>query len=341
MLKLSREDPLQRAAGLDTATAKSANPVVAKPKRPTTVLLAQQLQQITAVIPGLAAQVEELAKAQAALQQQQLLQPSPPPVAGPSSTVAQLAAPLGLGASPKFLPAAGLGGLIGPPPGRRPTAAPPHTLMTFPEQECEEAAENLANPQSSESPLAQAVLAQSQALTALVAQLSTGDTADLSLPGASVGARGKAAGGARQQQRRLLPRCPPKHGPPHVPCQQPLFRSGRALEPRSLSYEVLGEIRRIPPRKGPRYSGFPGCKCLGRDAGWKDCPGGRPPGPPGRLFGTGCSTRWSARPRVSADLSGRTAGRPLLGQSSSNADSGKSVRAAGCSTMGGRCPLLT
>ncbi|CAE7031764.1 dnc [Symbiodinium natans] len=109
VLRLSREDPLQRAAGLDT--------------------------------------VEELAKAQAALQQQQLLQPSPPPVAGPGSTVAQLA-------------------------------------------ECEEAAENLANPQSSESPLAQAVLAQSQALTALVAQLSTGDTADLSLPGASVGARG-------------------------------------------------------------------------------------------------------------------------------------------------------
>ena len=177
-LRLSKSDPPRAGAGATGSGASAPGPKQAAPKRVTTSSLASQLEAITAALPTLTAKLEEVASKQTAMEARIS--------SGPNASLRE---PLGaLGASPKGLPVA----FVGPPPSHHkllvPPAVPPVAANTEAAELLDEGEETGANP------LAQAVLAQSRAMTALVSQLaasSNDPVLDLGTQG-SVSTRGAA-----------------------------------------------------------------------------------------------------------------------------------------------------
>ena len=143
----------------------------------TTSTLAAQLETITATLPALSAKLEDLTSKHALLETRISAGPSAP-----------LREPLGqLGSFPKSLPTT-----IGPPPPHQRLQAPGPSHTGAVAMEAAELQKAGLEHETS-SPLAQAVLAQSQALTALVAQLaSSGTDPVLDFGQASVSSRGAA-----------------------------------------------------------------------------------------------------------------------------------------------------
>ena len=199
--------------------AKAAAP--AKAKRPTTALLSGQVQVLESLLPALTSQLESLAARQAAMEEVLAKRPqasvsAPPPAQQPAlhqpaqhlPMSASLAQPLGAAVSPPVGGLAAAVGVLGPPPRTRQAQVlkdQPATAAGLPELLAEEAEEGLGRERS--DPLSQAVLAQSNALTALVAQLAaqSGDTfPDLTgVPGGSAASRG-ATQRARLQEELAM-----------------------------------------------------------------------------------------------------------------------------------------
>ena len=204
--------------------AKAAAP--AKAKRPTTALLSGQVQVLESLLPALTSQLESLAARQAAMEEVLAKRPqasvsAPPPAQQPAlhqpaqhqpaqhlPMSASLAQPLGAAVSPPVGGLAAAVGVLGPPPRTRQAQVlkdQPAAAAGLPELLAEEAEEGLGRERS--DPLSQAVLAQSNALTALVAQLAaqSGDTfPDLTgVPGGSAASRG-ATQRARLQEELAM-----------------------------------------------------------------------------------------------------------------------------------------
>eukprot|EP00439_Symbiodinium_sp_Y106_P066199 s1976_g10.t1 len=152
-LRLSKSDPPRAGAG-GTGTEQ---PAAAKAKKVTTASLATQLETLASALPGLTSRLEEISSKQTAMEARI--------AAGPT---APLAEPLGsLGAQPKSWAAT----LAGPPPTHHRQLLAPQATLPAAAVEAAELEGEMS--ESSGEPLARAVLAQSQALTALVAQLSS------------------------------------------------------------------------------------------------------------------------------------------------------------------------
>ena len=172
-LHLTRAD-LEASAQKPTTTA--AEPA-AKPKRPSMAGLAAQMETLMGVLPALTARLDGMDQRQQELSQ--LVS---------TGAAAPLRRPLGdsLGASPKVPAIAQV--RLGPPPAAK---APMLRPVCAAEEEAQEA-EDVEEDPPAQNPLAQAMLAQSQALTSLVQQLATSSAdpvLDLGVAG-SVGVRG-------------------------------------------------------------------------------------------------------------------------------------------------------
>ena len=167
VLRLSKGDALPQAAS--ALPSGGVQPKQPAPKKVTTATLALQLETLTSALPGLVRSMEDLATKQAAMEKQM--------AGGPAAPLSQ---PLGLGIQAKIGGPPALG-LLGPPPRtsrQNPQPQLPAMGQTgLAETTAEEAREELGLPPASDS-LSQAVLEQSRALTALVAQLA-GSSGDL------------------------------------------------------------------------------------------------------------------------------------------------------------------
>ena len=150
-LHLSRADMEVPASKLGTGSAEPA----AKPKRPSVAGLASQLETLMGVLPALTARLDGMDQRQQELSH--------------LVSTAPLRRPLGdsLGASAKVPPMVQV--KLGPPP----TARPPLLRAACEAEEEAREAEDLEVDPEPQNPLAQAMLAQSQALTSLVQQLAT------------------------------------------------------------------------------------------------------------------------------------------------------------------------
>ena len=201
VLRLDREPPkatAPRQAGLGSATStEGAGPP--KPKRPTTSALASQLELIAQSLP-------EITQRLASLENRVALGPVGPlaqPLGQPSGIPAPPEPPTSqlLGAVPKanHRPMQILSA-VGPPPATRLANQKAQLPVAAGQAEVdmEEMAADIEGP-SQDSSLAQAVLAQSKALTALVGQLTHSPDPVLDLGSNTVSTRG-AAQRARLQE---------------------------------------------------------------------------------------------------------------------------------------------
>ena len=184
VLRLSRSDaPKGIAAGSMLAAAQPP-----KPKRTTTATLATQLETITAALPNLTAKLAEVASKQESMEARI--------AAGPAAALRE---PLGvLGSTPKAVPPAPFTKVGPPPSGSRMLLAPQAPLAGL-ALEAEELQQDVDLPGT--DPLAKAVLAQSQALTALVSQLAAASSDPvLDLGGQGVSTRGAAQRAKLQEE---------------------------------------------------------------------------------------------------------------------------------------------
>ena len=177
-----------------------------KPKRVTTASLATDLQGLMATLPSISSQLQTLVQRQDQMEAR---------LARPQGSLTQLAAPQELGASLN-LPQASQADVmkaLGPPPRTAtrpnlgmlasPLDARPDELQAL---ELEKRVEPLVSGQTSDGVLAQAILAQSQALTSLVNQIAQAQTdpmSDLSGSSSTSSTRG-AAGRAKLQQELAM-----------------------------------------------------------------------------------------------------------------------------------------
>ena len=130
------------------------------------------------------------------------------------------------------------------------------------------------------SNLAQAVLAQSQALTALVSQIasvSQDPMNDLTSVGATAGTRGAHAGkgeiasGACPTQRSVLHRSASSHVPPDGPYFQLRHHTTTDASSRNLRNQVRREIRRIWEDERMGDAPIPGADRFGFSGGQHQC----------------------------------------------------------------------
>ena len=182
-LHLSRADMAAQAPPLGTTAAEP----VQKPKKPSVAGLAVQMETLMGILPGLSARIDGMDQ-----RTQEIANLVTTGAAAP------LRRPLsdGLGATAKAQPPALA--RLGPPPSAR---APPQRPQTAAEDEALEAADLEQDPVPSDT-MAQAMLAQSQALTSLLQQLpSTHADPVLDLGGAgSAGVRGASQRAKMQEE---------------------------------------------------------------------------------------------------------------------------------------------
>ena len=154
------------------------------------------------------------------------------------------------------------------------------------------------------SNLAQAVLAQSQALTALVSQIasvSQDPMNDLTSMGATAGTRGAHAGkgeiasGACPTQRSVLHRSASSHVPPDGPYFQLRHHTTTDASSRNLRNQVRREIRRIWEDERMGDAPIPGDDRFGFSGGQHQCGEGHS----GTIGGDFCAR--SARSRTTGD----------------------------------------
>ena len=183
-----RRQPRRRTPGGGSG---GGDPAVSAKKRPTVAQLAESLEALTAALPGITSKLQELSERTSAMETERS-------TAAPDRQSA-LRRPLGsstmVGSVPKSSPSQLLKEMPPPRSSSAPTRAP---KVSFAQDEVEELALDL--PQGLD-PLAQAMLMQSKAITALVSQLAanSGDPLqDLGSTSSSLSSRG-AAGRARLQ----------------------------------------------------------------------------------------------------------------------------------------------
>eukprot|EP00435_Cladocopium_sp_Y103_P064915 s1184_g26.t1 len=165
-----------------------------KKVRPTVATLAASLEQVTNTLPALVAQMEKLTERTENVEQQ---------LRGEVSRPSALKTPLGVsamhGLSPPSTTAAALAKEFPAPRGFASTGSLPSGPKPFAMQEAQQLEEEKEGEADAAS-LAKAMLVQSQALSALVQQLTTGDPIhDLSSTTGSLSSKG-AQGRARLQQ---------------------------------------------------------------------------------------------------------------------------------------------
>ena len=297
VLRLSRQDVPK--AGTAGVTGTASQPP--KPKRATTATLASQLQTITAALPGLTAKLEEVASKQQDMEARI--------AAGPAASLKE---PLGtLGATPKALQAVPIASL-GPPPGTSRMLLAPQAPLSGLALEAEELQQE--GVEQSNDPLARAVLAQSQALTALVSQLAAASSDPvLDLGGQGVSTRGAA------QRAKLQEELASGRGSFFAAVLGNMARRMSPAATASTDPAVLHSQGVCLSRYWERFGGFGSAKDLalrapsGDDhgclAGGKGGAGPRPRGAPCCLpragqYGRWEAGPWEAGPRLSFDLAG-------------------------------------
>ena len=277
-------------AGLPIGTAKS----VPKPKRATTASLAASLDSLMVAIPTLTTQVQALQDRQVKFEEK---------LAGaPLTTRSQLTQPLSsLLQTPPRTSFDQVAKNMTPPP--RTSASPtlgilaPLTEKPAMLKELEsEKQEVLTGDQGS---LAQAVLAQSQALTTLVSQIASAGSdpmADLSGAGTSSGSRG-AQGRARLQAELALQKGTFFTSVLHSMARRMAPTSSVEITPQEMLVRGISGTRYVE-----RFGGYGRMKewgqlgddCFGLLDG-RELPGGKGHcGTPCSHFGTGSSRQWSA-----------------------------------------------
>ena len=228
-----------KAKGLGAKSKAGGAPKKATPAK----AVAEQIKAMSALLPKLASQMEELQKEQMTMRdfilQQGLSPPTRPsqqPVTMQPSQFAEL--------------------LTSPPPlPVRRTAATPKIESTVPVQEqMEEAAQ--ADPQG--DPLAMAVLEQSRALTSLVAHLQAGDPL-LDSQATSSGNTSRGAVGREKLQKELANRS----GGFLLAVTQNMFRRLRPASPLPQSLEEMKETDMSMLQYLERFGGYGNCKDMG------------------------------------------------------------------------------
>ena len=238
-----------KAKGLGAKSKAGGAPKKATPAK----AVAEQIKAMSALLPKLASQMEELQKEQTMrdfILQQGLSPPTRPsqqPVTMQPSQFEEL-----LGPPPRIK---GLSLSSPPPLPVRRIAATPKIDSTVPVQEqMEEAAQ--ADPQ--QNPLAMAVLEQSRALTSLVAHLQAGDPL-LDSQATSSGNTSRGAVGREKLQKELANRS----GGFLLAVTQNMFRRLRPASPLPQSLEEMKETDMSMLQYLELFGGYGNCKDMG------------------------------------------------------------------------------
>ena len=276
-----------------------------KPKRVTAASLAASMDQMMQVVPTLSTQIQELSQRYQVLEER---------IAVPNRASALgLSRPLSSTMGPKAIGAGAVASALAAPPPRT-TAQGPLGMLASPKFQPEElqALEEEKEPQQPEGDLARAVLAQSQALTALVSQISQSGQdpmLDLSSSSSSTSTRG-AAGRAKLQAElathsgnffNAVLRSMARRMQPTTPVSgsaEDLLNRGR------LRDAIYGKIWGVRPAPGFWPYPVPDYDSHGLSASWEhwSCQGLHCPF--GSLYRPGCTGRGPFRPCGSPDASG-------------------------------------
>ena len=181
--------------GSPAATKKAATPKQKeKAKRPTMAqMTAESIQGMAKLLPQMAVQLAQLSQNQEALQQQ---------VAFQANTPAPLPSQLPVSMSPQAF-----ADLMGPPPRTKGVTMRPPPPKKGPRLDAPQTAQEQAEEEEEEisSPIARAMLEQSRALTALVAQMQSGDPL-IDMHGSTSSTSSRGAQGREKLQRELSSR---------------------------------------------------------------------------------------------------------------------------------------
>ena len=226
-----------------------------RPKKTTTASLAATLDGILQTLPGLTSQIQSLAAGQKNLENRLAL--------GSTALTPTFQQPLGQAVPGRALAAAGVSNLVPPPPRtaenqthgllRSPLLNQPKELLEL------EEGKPISLAHQAGDPLAQAVLAQSQALTSLVNQIAQGSSDPLvDLGGSSSsGTRGSAG------RAKLMAELAQQKGIFFASVMQSIQRRMNPTLPVSDNYGALLEKGICGTKYIERFGGYGRCKDLG------------------------------------------------------------------------------